>query len=71
MRVPFCGTLLRAVKDGLEGTCSGIYGLSAVFAKFTSLHLFRWRVHGSPPIAVLPAFTPMIRMQIIAKPVVL
>ena len=35
------------------------------------LHLFRWRVHGSPPVAVLPAFTPTIRLQIIANPVVL
>ena len=72
-RVPFCGTLLRAVKDGLKGICGGTCGLSAVFSKFNSSHLFRWRVHGSrpppphSPVAVLPVFTPMIRMQIIAK----
>ena len=46
-------------------------GLSTLFAKFTSLHPFRWPVHGSPPVAVLRAFTPMIRMQVIARPVAL
>ena len=70
-KVPFCGTLLRVVKGGPWGGCSGTYGPSAVFAKLTIIHYFRWPVNGSPPVAFVPAFTPMIRMQIIATPEVL
>ena len=49
----------------------GLMGFPLCLLNLSVCIPFRWRVHGSPPVAVLRAFTPMIRMQIIAKPVAL
>ena len=49
----------------------GLMGFPLCLLNLPVCIFFRWRLHGSPPVAVLHAFTPMIRMQIIAKPVVL
>ena len=53
-RIPFCGTLLRTVNDGLYRTCGGTYGLSAVFAKFTSIFLGGASMEARPSLFCLP-----------------